>query len=158
MPAGTVQTLFPGQHPGLRLSAPAAADRLARIATLEDTTGVVLPYSASSTDGVTITFLVDEGKLGADSPEKRSAWRGLVGLDPTNPRVIWGGCYGGAINRWDTRTDERRNVIVYPQLQLGQAAKDLKYRFQWVSPILVSRHDANVVYHGSQFVHRTLND
>jgi len=80
---------------------------------------------------------------------------GPVALDPANPRVIWGGCYGGAINRWDTRTDERRNVIVYPQLQLGQAAKDLKYRFQWVSPILVSRHDANVVYHGSQFVHRT---
>jgi hypothetical protein len=64
-----------------------------------------------------------------------------VALHPDEPDVIWGGCYGGAINRWDTRTDERRNVIVYPQLQLGQAAKDLQYRFQWVAPILVSRHD-----------------
>ena len=80
---------------------------------------------------------------------------GPVALDPKNPEVIWGGCYGGAINRWDTRTDERRNVVAYPELQLGQAAKDLQYRFQWVAPILVSRHDANVVYHGAQYVLRT---
>lgn len=80
---------------------------------------------------------------------------GPVALDPKNPEVIWGGCYGGAINRWDTRTDERRNVIAYPELQLGQAAKDLQYRFQWVAPILVSRHDRNTVYHGSQYVLRT---
>ena len=80
---------------------------------------------------------------------------GPVALHPDFPDVIWGGCYGGAINRWDTNTDDRRNVIVYPQLQLGQAAKDLQYRFQWVAPIVVSRHDRNVVYHGAQYVMRT---
>ncbi len=80
---------------------------------------------------------------------------GPVALHPDDPSVIWGGCYGGAINRWDTRTDDRRNVVVYPELQLGQAAKDLRYRFQWVSPILVSRHDRNTVYHASQYVLRT---
>lgn len=80
---------------------------------------------------------------------------GPVALDPRDPAVIWGGCYGGAINRWDTRTDERRNVIAYPELQLGQAAKDLQYRFQWVAPILVSRHNSSTVYHGSQYVLRT---
>ncbi|MDX2184333.1 MAG: glycosyl hydrolase [Gemmatimonadaceae bacterium] len=91
-----------------------------------------------------------------------SEWRyasgcetGPVALHPDKPEVIWGGCYGGAINRWDTTTDLRQNVIAYPQLQLGQAAKDLKYRFQWVAPILVSKHDANVVYHGAQKVLRT---
>lgn len=80
---------------------------------------------------------------------------GPVSLHPDHPEVVWGGCYGGAINRLDVRSDERRNVVLYPQLQLGQAAKDLKYRFQWVAPILVSRHDPNVVYHGSQYLHRT---
>lgn len=80
---------------------------------------------------------------------------GPVALHPDHPEVMWGGCYGGAINRFDARTDQRRNVILYPQLQLGQAAKDLKYRFQWVAPIVVSRHDTAVVYHASQYVHRT---
>jgi photosystem II stability/assembly factor-like uncharacterized protein len=80
---------------------------------------------------------------------------GPVALDPDHPDVIWGGCYGGSINRWDLKTGERRNVNLYPQQLVGQAAKDVRYRFQWVAPILVSRHDPNVVYHGSQFVHRT---
>ncbi|MBK8247377.1 MAG: glycosyl hydrolase [Gemmatimonadetes bacterium] len=80
---------------------------------------------------------------------------GPVALHPDRPEVIWGGCYGGAINRWDLTTDDRRNMIAYPQLQLGQAAKDLKYRFQWVAPIVVSRHDPNVVYHGAQVVLRS---
>jgi len=80
---------------------------------------------------------------------------GPVALNADHPEIVWGGCYGGAINRLDVRSDQRRNVVIYPQLQLGQAAKDLKYRFQWVAPIVVSRHDPNVVYHGSQYVHRT---
>jgi hypothetical protein len=78
-----------------------------------------------------------------------------VGLHPDHPEVLWGGCYGGAINRLDRRTDQRRNVILYPQLQLGQAAEDLQERFQWVAPIVVSPHDPDVVYHASQRVHRT---
>lgn len=80
---------------------------------------------------------------------------GPVALHPDYPQVMYGGCYGGAISRFDITTDERRSVIIYPQLQLGQAARDLRYRFQWVAPILVSRHDRNTVYHASQFVHRT---
>ena len=55
-PAGTVQTLFPGQHPGMRLSAPVAAERLTRIASLVDSTGVAFPYAASTQDGVTYTL------------------------------------------------------------------------------------------------------
>jgi len=80
---------------------------------------------------------------------------GPVALHPDHPQVMYGGCYGGAISRFDINSDERRSVIIYPQLQLGQAARDLRYRFQWVAPILVSKHDRNVVYHASQFVHRT---
>ncbi len=30
-----------------------------------------------------------------------------------------------------------------------------KYRFQWTFPIAISPHDHNVVYVGSQYVHRT---
>jgi len=80
---------------------------------------------------------------------------GPIALHPDHPDILWGGCYGGAINRLDLKSDQRRNVIVYPQLQLGQAARDLRERFQWVAPIVVSPHDPDVVYHASQRVHRT---
>ena len=80
---------------------------------------------------------------------------GPIAFHPDHPDIIYGGCYGGAINRMDMRTDQRRNVIAYPQLQLGQAGRDLRERFQWVSPIVVSPHDRNVVYHASQRIHRS---
>jgi hypothetical protein len=51
--------------------------------------------------------------------------------------------------------DQRRYILLYPQEQSGEAARNLRYRFQWVSPILVSPHDPSVVYHASQYVHRT---
>ena len=80
---------------------------------------------------------------------------GPVGLDPDRPEVIYGGCYSGIIDRWDRRTQQRRWVTLYPEEQSGEAAYNLKYRFQWVSPIVVSPHDPTVVYHASQHVHRT---
>jgi photosystem II stability/assembly factor-like uncharacterized protein len=80
---------------------------------------------------------------------------GPVALHPDHPDILYGGCYGGAINRLDLKTDQRRNVIAYPQLQLGQAAKDLRERFQWVSPIVVDPHDPETVYHASQRLHRS---
>ena len=80
---------------------------------------------------------------------------GPVGLDPDNHEVIYSGCYSGIIDRWDRTQQQRRWVTIYPQEQSGDATYNLKYRFQWVSPIVVSTHEENVVYHGSQYVHKT---
>lgn len=80
---------------------------------------------------------------------------GPVALHPDHPRIVFAGCYGGVIDRMDRETRQVRNVNIYPQLQLGEAAANLKHRFQWVSPMLVSPHDTNTVYHGSQFVNRS---
>ncbi|MDH5415377.1 MAG: hypothetical protein OEW87_14670, partial [Flavobacteriaceae bacterium] len=40
----------------------------------------------------------------------------------------------------------------------GHNPKDLKYRFQRVAPIHVSPHNPNIVYHGSQYLHKTTDD
>lgn len=80
---------------------------------------------------------------------------GPVSLHPDNPNIVYSGCYGGVIDRYDHQTKQVRNMIEYPQLQLGEAGKNLEYRFQWVSPILVNPHDENIVYHGSQYVSKT---
>ena len=83
---------------------------------------------------------------------------GPVALDPDRPHVVYAGCYGGVMDRYDLESGQRRNIMLYPQLQLGMAAKDLRHRFQWVSPMLVSRHDPNVLYHGSQHVNRSRDE
>ncbi|MFI5181064.1 MAG: WD40/YVTN/BNR-like repeat-containing protein [Thermoanaerobaculia bacterium] len=75
---------------------------------------------------------------------------GWVAPSPKDPDIVYSGCYGGSITRYDHRTGERREVVAWPQLAVGQAAKDLRYRFQWNAPILISPHDPNVLYHAAQ--------
>ncbi len=83
---------------------------------------------------------------------------GHVAVDPRNTDITYSGCYGGTISRHDNGTDQDREIMAYPQLAVGQAPRDLKYRFQWNAPIRVSPHDPDVLYHASQYVHRTADE
>jgi len=77
---------------------------------------------------------------------------GPIALHPDRPHLVYSGCYGGSLTRWNEKTDQSRNVMVYPQLQLGQKPTELRERFQWNAPIVVNPHDADVLYHASQRV------
>ena len=83
---------------------------------------------------------------------------GHIAVDPRNPDVIYAGCYGGTITRLDRRTGLTRDVIAYPQLQLAQDRGELRYRYQWNAPIRLSPHDPDVLYHTSQYVHRSTDE
>ena len=80
---------------------------------------------------------------------------GHIAVDPRNHDIVYAGCYGGGITRYDHATGQEREIVVYPQLAVGQAARDLRYRFQWNAPIRLSPQDPDVLYHTSQFVHRS---
>ena len=82
---------------------------------------------------------------------------GWIAPKPKDPDVVFAGCYGGSISRYDRRTGEEREVVAWPQLAVGQAARDLKYRFQWNAPILVSRHDG-ALYHAAQVLLRSTDE
>jgi len=83
---------------------------------------------------------------------------GHVAVDPRNPLVTYSGCYGGSIGRYDHATRQEREIMAWPQLAVGQSPRDLKYRFQWNAPIVISPHDPSVLYHTSHVVHRTSNE
>ena len=80
---------------------------------------------------------------------------GHIAIDPRDPNIVYAGCYGGSINWSNVETGQSREIIAYPQLQLGQAPRDLEFRFQWNAPIRLSPHDPDVLYHTSQVVHRS---
>jgi photosystem II stability/assembly factor-like uncharacterized protein len=80
---------------------------------------------------------------------------GPVELHPDRPWLVYSGCYGGHLSRWNERTGQSRNVMVYPQLQLGQKPTTLRERFQWNSPIVLSPHDPDVLYHASHRIWRS---
>ncbi|MDH3271149.1 MAG: glycosyl hydrolase [Gemmatimonadota bacterium] len=83
---------------------------------------------------------------------------GPIALHPDYPDVLYGGCYGGVIDRTQVEKDQVRNMNLYPQLQLGAPGSELVHRFQWVSPMLVSQHDRRTIYHGSQYVNRSRDE
>jgi len=59
--------------------------------------------------------------------------------------------------RYNEKIRQFRQVEVWPEATFGSAAKEVKYRFQWTFPLLVSSHDRNTVYVTSQHVHKTTN-
>jgi len=82
---------------------------------------------------------------------------GYIAVDPRDPNITYAGNYGGTISRQDRGRGISENVRVYADMQTGQRAADMKYRFQWNAPIRISPHDPDVVYTTSQHVHRTTN-
>ncbi len=82
---------------------------------------------------------------------------GHIAVDPRDPNVTYAGNYGGTISRQDRGRGLNENVRVYADMQTGQRAADMKYRFQWNAPIRISPHNPDVVYTASQHVHRTTN-
>jgi len=80
---------------------------------------------------------------------------GHVVADPSNPDVVWAGEYLGIITRWDGRTSRAPHVGIYPATGSGRGAADLRYRFQWTAPIVISPHDSETVYHAANVLFRT---
>ena len=105
------------------------------------------------------------GGGGGVSQISRSTWHPVTGgesgfatPDPVDPNIIWStasgsGSVGGIVTVFDERNHQARNVEVWPEQTSGATAAELKYRFNWEFPILISPHDHNRVYIASQYVH-----
>lgn len=79
---------------------------------------------------------------------------GPIALHPDDQNIIFGGCFGGQINRYNVREDTRVSVTVYPEAS-ALAPRDKINRWQWLAPIVVSPHDPATVYHASQYLYRS---
>ena len=73
---------------------------------------------------------------------------------PLNPDIVYGSCKGqyGVMN---LKTGQEKNYWIGAQSLYGNPASELIYRMQRVSPMDTSPHDPDVLYYGSQYVHRT---
>lgn len=76
---------------------------------------------------------------------------------PGNPDIIYTNCKG-KFGRYSKVTGQEKQYNVGVQSIYGFNPADLKYRFQRVSPIIVSPHDPGTIYHGSQFLHVTRDE
>ena len=109
------------------------------------------------------------GGLWANGIIPRGDWRGVGGgesgfatPDPEDPNIVWSsasgsGARGGIVVRHNVAAGQFRDVEVWPMSTGGWPAEELRYRFQWTFPLLISPHDRHTIYVTSQHVHRTTN-
>ena len=82
---------------------------------------------------------------------------GYIAVRPDDPNVVYAGSYW-LVTRYDHRTHQTRNIMPWPENPMGWAVGDLKYRFQWTFPIVVSPHDADTLYTGGNHVFRSTDE
>ncbi len=88
-------------------------------------------------------------------------WRAIGGCEtgpavpkPGDHNIVYSNCKG-RFGRYNKTTGQEMQFYVGAGNMYGHNPRDLDYRFQRVSPIEVSPHDPNIVYHGSQYLHKT---
>ncbi|HEV2340666.1 MAG TPA: hypothetical protein VGS15_02565 [Candidatus Acidoferrales bacterium] len=91
-----------------------------------------------------------------------AGWYSVVGGDgeysvpaPSDPDIVYSDSQNGSIVRLDLKNHMQR--FIRPYLDGVEEVKpaDLKYRFNWTSPIAVSPTDANEVYLGANVLFKT---
>jgi photosystem II stability/assembly factor-like uncharacterized protein len=83
---------------------------------------------------------------------------GYVTADPRDPDIIYAGSYSGYLTRKDMRTGLERNINAWPDNPMGWSSEDIKYKFQWTFPIVISMHDPKVLYAGGSVLFRSTNE
>ena len=76
---------------------------------------------------------------------------------PGNPNIVYSNCKGrfGVFNKV---TGQEKQYYVGASNMYGHNPRDLRYRFQRVSPIHVSPHNPDIIYHASQYLHKTTDE
>lgn len=119
------------------------------------------PYRVYGAQQDNTTLIVPSLPLGAGQAEE---WRTGPGCETgpiipnrTNPDIVYGSCKG-QFSRMNVKSGEERQYWVGAESLYGNGGATLTYRFQRVSPMEVSPHEAATVYYGSQYVHRTRDE
>lgn len=94
-------------------------------------------------------------------PFTREDFRGGPGCEtgpimphPKDPNIVYGSCKG-QYSVMNLKTGQSKNYWIGAQSLYGNPGRDLIYRMQRVSPMATSPHDPDVLYYGSQYLHRT---
>ena len=95
---------------------------------------------------------------GPDDP--RQLWTPLPGCESGQVRpipsgkIVYGDCKG-EFGRMDMATGQEQEYWINPQQRYGKEPQNMMFRFVRQAPIEIDAHNPNVVYHGSQYVHKT---
>jgi hypothetical protein len=121
-----------------------------------------IPYNVYGNRQDGYSYRGPSNSLQGDIP--LSLWRDVGGCesgfaqpDPSNSNIVWSGCYDSGLDVTNLETGVARDVRVWPETGYGWTPSDMKFRWHWNFPMLVSQHNGKKVFVGSQFIHKTTN-
>lgn len=127
------------------------------------TTDTQFPYVIYGAQQDNSTVAIPSRTIGAGID--RTDWHavgggesGWIAPDLRDPNVVYAGSYYGLLTRYDHRTGHTRNISVWPESPGGRPAKDVKYRFQWSFPILMSPHDQGTLYAAANVLFKSTSE
>ncbi|MGD8276803.1 MAG: hypothetical protein PVH00_02200 [Gemmatimonadota bacterium] len=103
---------------------------------------------------IIISSLATGGVPGEDWTSGPGCETGPIMPHPARKNIVYGACKG-QFEVENLETGQQKNYWIGAQSLYGNPASDLIWRFQRVSPMETSVHDPDVVYYGSQYVHRS---
>lgn len=72
-------------------------------------------------------------------------------IDPTDPNVVYSAGFYGRITRTNLATRKRYSLVPVPP------KGEPPYRGQWLAPFIISPHNPRVIYHGMNYLFRSLD-
>ena len=93
-----------------------------------------------------------------------SSESGHIAVRPDDPNIVYAGAIGsspgggGNLLRYDHHTGQTRIITVWPEDQGITAGKDMKYRFQFHFPTLLSPHDPNTLLVAANIVFKSRDE
>ena len=82
---------------------------------------------------------------------------GFVVPQPGDPDTLFADTYMGQLTRYNRKSKELKQVSPWPYDSHGESAAQQKYRFTWVSPLVFSPQNHDVLYMGSQVLFKSTN-
>lgn len=76
---------------------------------------------------------------------------------PDEPDIFLTESQGGSLLRMDLSTREQQAVSPQPRSNAGGSAGEMKFRFNWNTPIVLSPHDKNIVYFSGNVLFKSTN-
>ncbi len=76
---------------------------------------------------------------------------------PADPDIVFGAGLGGRISKWDRRTGQVQNVSPWPVSSYAARPGTTRYRYDWITPLAISKRPPHPIYVGAQVLFRSLD-
>lgn len=108
-----------------------------------------------------------QSRRGRNTP--RTQWESAPGgegthiaVDPTNANMLYSSTFYGRIQRSEYKNGTWESTNITPKLTEGPPADGVRagepaLRGQWMAPTMLSPHNPFVIYHGFQYLYRSMN-